>query len=154
MATRTRQKVKVERQTSQSKKWVHARITRPGEEDEELEDTEEIEVLVFETEPAYVRVNAGVTKKIVEYESLRVDIGASIPCYREQMQEQMDVTAEWVADRLDLEVDKYLGLDDEGEEEDEPSSPRKKIRASKKKSKKKSKSKTNKVRARRSRRDT
>jgi hypothetical protein len=138
--------VKVDRQTAEGKIWVHARICRPGEPDEDLEDSEEIEVQVFDVEPAYARVGAGVTKKIREYESLRVDVGASIPCYREQLAEQMEVTAEFVAERLDIECDKYLGEPEEDEDDGPPAT-----HSRKKKVKKKSKSKT---RKRRSRRDT
>jgi len=142
---RTRRKVKVERQTAEGKMWVHARICRPGESDEELEESEEIEVQVFETEPAYARVGAGVTKKIREYESLRVDVGASIPCYREQLAEQMEVTAEFVAERLDKECDKYLGEPEEEDEHDGPPA----THSRKKKVKKKGKRKTRKGRSRR-----
>ena len=142
---RTRRRVKVERQTAEGKMWVHARICRPGEPDEDLEDSEEIEVQVFDVEPAYARVGAGVTKKIREYESLRVDVGAWIPCYREQLAEQMEATAEWVAERLDVEVDKYLGESPEEDEDDGPPA----THSRKKKGKKKSKTKTRKRRSRR-----
>lgn len=141
---RTRRKVKVDRRTAEGKIWVHARICRPGEPDEDLEDSEEIEVQVFDVEPAYARVGAGVTKKIREYESLRVDVGASIPCYREQLAEQMEVTAEFVAERLDIECDKYLGEPEEDEDDGPPAT-----HSRKKKVKKKSKSKTRKRRNRR-----
>ncbi len=142
---RKRRKVKVDRQTAEGKMWVHARICRPGESDEDLEDSEEIEIQVFETEPAYARVGAGVTKKIREYESLRVDVGAWIPCYREQLAEQMEVVAEFIAERLDIEVDKYLGEPTEEDEDD--GSPASHSR--KKKVKKKGKRKTRKRRSRR-----
>jgi len=143
-----RKRVRVKRQTAEGKMWVRACICRPGEPDEELEDSEEIQVQTFEVEPAYVRIGAGVTKKIIEYESLRVDVAASIPCYREQMDGQADAAAEWVAVRLDAEVDKWLGTDEEGEDDGTSRTGKKKVR-SKKKSKKKSRTKT---RARRSRR--
>lgn len=142
---RRRSKVKVERQTAQGKVWVHARICRPGEPDEDLEDSEEIETQVFEVEPAYARVGAGVTRKLQEYESLRVDVGASIPCYREQLAEQMEATAEFVAERLDIEVGKYLGEPPEEDEDDGPPA----THSRKKKVKKKSKGKTRKRRSRR-----
>lgn len=142
---RTRRKVKVDRQTVEGKMWVHARICRPGEPDEELEDSEEIEIQVFEVEPAYARVGAGVTKKIREFESLRVDVGANIPCYREQLAEQMEVVAEFIAERLDIEVDKYLGEPTEEDEDDGPPA----THSRKKKVKKKGKRKARKGRNRR-----
>lgn len=139
---RTRAKVKREQVTGRT--WVHARIERPGEEDEELLEDEEISVHEFITDPAYVRVGAGVTRKIADFESLRVDAGASVPCYKEQIDKQFEATAEWVAERLDEQIDRWLGV----EEDDESPRTRKKTR-SKKESKKKSKSKTRKRRSRR-----
>ena len=114
-----RRRAKPEQQQATGRKWVKASIVRPGEPDEELLDEEEILVQQFETEPAYIRVGAGVTKKIAEYESLRVDIAATVPCYREQIQDQTDAVAEWVADRLDEEVDEYLGIESEPEEDED-----------------------------------
>lgn len=139
---RTRKKVK--RIQVAGRTWVHARIERPGEDDEELLEDEEILVHEFITDPAYVRVGAGVTRKMADYESLRVDAGASVPCYKEQMNDQFEAAAEWVAERLDEQVDRWLGE----EEDDEPPRTRKKTR-SKKESKKKSKSKTRKRGSRR-----
>ncbi len=142
-----RRRAKPEQQQATGRKWVKASIVRPGEPDEDLHDEEEVLVQQFEVEPAYIRVGAGVTKKIAEYESLRVDIAATVPCYREQIQEQTDAVAEWVADRLDEEVDEYLGIEPE-EEEDEDDDYRP-PRTTKKKGKKKSKKKSSaKVRAR------
>lgn len=68
-----------------------------------------LEVRKFETEPAYVRVNAGVTKKLADYESLRVDVAISVPCYVEEIEEVEQRVASLVADMLDAEIDEYLG---------------------------------------------
>ncbi len=141
-------RTRVKKEEAPGRVWVHARIERPGEEDEELEEYEEILVQRFEVDPAYVRIGAGVTKKIVDFESLRVDVAALVPCYKEQIDAQADATAEWVADRLDKEVDKWLGTE-EGVDDNGTSHSRKK------KGKKKSKSRSKKkARQRRSRRDT
>ena len=68
-----------------------------------------IEVRKFETEPAFVRINAGVTKNLGNYESLRVDVAISVPCYVEEIETVQKRTAEMVADMLDAEVEEYLG---------------------------------------------
>ncbi len=68
-----------------------------------------IEVRKFETEPAFVRINAGVTKNLGNYESLRVDVAISVPCYVEEIETVQKRTAEMVADMLDTEVEEYLG---------------------------------------------
>jgi hypothetical protein len=93
----------------------------PAEESEEVlvDEYEEIEVQVFHTEPAYIEARAGVTKALRQYESLRVDVKMLLPCYAERADAAFDYAAEWVADRLYDEVDKYFnGEDEDGPEED------------------------------------
>lgn len=68
-----------------------------------------IEVRKFETEPAFVRVNAGVTKNLGDYESLRVDVAITVPCYVEEIETVQKRTAALVADMLDTEVEEYIG---------------------------------------------
>jgi hypothetical protein len=73
------------------------------------EKRKSLEVRKFETEPAYVRVNAGVTKNLGNYESLRVDVSLTVPCYVEEIEQVQTRTAELVAKMLDDEVEEYLG---------------------------------------------
>ena len=68
-----------------------------------------LEVRKFETEPAWVRVNAGVTKNLGNYESLRVDVSISAPCYVEEIEDVQKNVAGLVADMLDAEIEEYLG---------------------------------------------
>lgn len=75
----------------------------------EEEKRKPIEVRKFETEPAYVRVNAGVTKNLGNYESLRVDVSITVPCYVEEIEKVEKRTAALVANMLDAEVIEYLG---------------------------------------------
>jgi hypothetical protein len=75
----------------------------------EEEKRKVVEVRKFATEPAYVRVNAGVTKNLGNYESLRVDVSLTVPCYVEEMEKVQKRTAELVASMLDAEVEEYLG---------------------------------------------
>ena len=70
-----------------------------------------IEVRKFETDPAFVRVNAGVTKNLGNYESLRVDVSLTVPCYVEEIEAVQKRTAGLVADMLDTEVEQYLGAE-------------------------------------------
>lgn len=72
-----------------------------------------IEVRQFVTEPAYVRVNAGVTKNLGNYESLRIDVSVSVPCYAEEIEKVEKRVASMVADMLDAEVDEYVGNTEE-----------------------------------------
>lgn len=80
-------------------------VSAYGSEDVVLEEQE---IHIFETDPARVRVNAGVTKNLGNYESLRVDVAISVPCYKEMVQETFDAVAEEVSDLLYEEVDNYL----------------------------------------------
>lgn len=80
--------------------------TKLGDTDEA---DEQLEVQKFETDPAYVRINAGVTRSIGDYESLRVDVAISVPCYKEEMDDILDTVGEMVQERLESEVDNYLG---------------------------------------------
>lgn len=68
---------------------------------------EVIEAVMFETDPAYIRIAHGVTKKIGEYESLRIDVAITLPCY----QETIDQTASDLGDRvgklMEAELDEY-----------------------------------------------
>lgn len=76
------------------------------------EAKEEMEIMQFDSDPAYVKVAAGVTKNLGNYESLRVDVSISVPCYVEVVQETFDAVAEQVSDLLADEVANYL--EDEG----------------------------------------
>lgn len=76
------------------------------------EETTERNIEFFETEPAFVRVAAGQTVNLGDYESLRVDVAVTMPCYREEINEVQKQAADWVALRLGEEIDTYLGDED------------------------------------------
>lgn len=69
--------------------------------------TERIAVRKFVTEPAYVRVNHGLTQNMGNYESLRVDVAITLPCYAEEISKALTVASDMAADFLDQEVGKY-----------------------------------------------
>lgn len=70
-----------------------------------------IAVRKFVTEPAYVRVSAGVTKNTGNYESLRIDVAITVPCYAEEVEKVQKRTADLVSDMLDAEIQAYIGED-------------------------------------------
>jgi len=49
-----------------------------------------------------------VTKNLGNYESLRVDVAVTAPCYREEIEKVQPRIAEMVARMLDEEVAEYL----------------------------------------------
>lgn len=74
----------------------------------EKDEQRVIDVRKFETEPAYVRVNAGVTKNMGNYESLRLDVSISCPCYVEEIDQVQAVVADSVAEFLNAEIANYI----------------------------------------------
>ena len=98
-----RTRKKVEKVEGKSTKAIRRKIY--GEEEEELSD----EVHVFETEPAYVRATAGVTKNLGDFESLRLDVSITLPCYAEDADKTYLAAADWVYDRLADEIEEYTG---------------------------------------------
>lgn len=74
----------------------------------------EFDAEIFETDPAYVRVAHGVTKSIGDYESLRVDVSISAPCYQEMIDDVAKDVGERVAVMLEDELDAY-GLELHGD---------------------------------------
>ena len=67
----------------------------------------EFDAEVFQSDPAFIRVSHGVTKSIGDYESLRVDVAITMPCYREQVTEMAEEVGEAVAVMLETELDAY-----------------------------------------------
>lgn len=74
---------------------------------EETEKTERIVVSKFVSEPAYIRVNAGMTHNMGNYESLRLDVSITMPCYPEEIDTMFPKIAEKVNDYLKAEMENY-----------------------------------------------
>ena len=59
-----------------------------NEDDGEPEEEEQVlDVHKFVTEPAKIFFQLGVTMNLGDYESARVTIGVTMPCYKEEMRE-------------------------------------------------------------------
>lgn len=89
--TKTKKEVKaaVRKQFSKSGKLLRA------------EDSEEtLEVHEFITEPVLLRVGFGVTENLGDFESVRVDISLTVPCYKEELEDAAKFAEEWVATRV------------------------------------------------------
>ena len=120
MPTSTRTRKKAAATVPPATMTVQSRIlTKDAESEEEevlVDEYEEVEVQVFHTEPAFVKASAGVTKSLRQFESLRVDVSMTLPCYTEKADEAFDYAAGWVSDRLYDEVDNYFK--GEGDDDD------------------------------------
>ncbi len=74
---------------------------------EERNRTEKLKVRKFLVEPAYVRVNAGMTKNMGNYESLRVDVSLTVPCYAEEIDKVFPTVADKASVFLQDELKNY-----------------------------------------------
>lgn len=75
-----------ELRVAEGKKWVRKQYRKLGKDEGEGElEEHQILVDVFETEPATAEGSIGLTINLGNYESLRIDVGARIPCYKEEL---------------------------------------------------------------------
>lgn len=65
---------------------------------------QKLAVTTFASEPAYVRVSAGVTKNLGNYESLRLDVAISMPCYPEEIDKVVPKVGDMVSAHLEREI--------------------------------------------------
>ena len=70
-------------------------------------ERQSISVHQFVTDPAYVEVHAGFTRNLTNFEFLRIDVSLRAPCYVEEANDVAPRVADWVAQRLDEEIQKY-----------------------------------------------
>lgn len=110
---RQRVKSKPVKQTAQTTLIVNASLY--GRKNDRIE---KIEIQPFVTEPAYVRASAGVTRNLGEYESLRVDVSITVPCYPEEIDQVYTNLTDKVCELLDEEVSRYIEGGPEVEEEE------------------------------------
>ena len=76
-------------------------------EEEERDDL--VEVHVFATEPARANAEISRTVNLGDYESVRVQVGVSLPCYKEEIGPALEEASAIAGGFLDREL-KGLGL--------------------------------------------
>ena len=59
--------------------------------------------------PAFVKVGAGLTINLGNFESLRIDCSVTVPCGRERLKEGHEIASQFVADRISEEQTNWLG---------------------------------------------
>lgn len=77
----------------------------------------DLEVEKFITEPAFVKVSASQTRSPMEYESVKVEVSVTLPCYAEEAEEVLKEASDMVAKHLEDELDYHMKGDDGGEAE-------------------------------------
>jgi len=70
-------------------------------------DVEEdiIAIHKFETDPAVVGVDYGLTMNLGDYESAKIGVSVSVPCYKEELNEAYEFAQAWAEERLAKERD-------------------------------------------------
>ena len=99
-----RSRVPVRPTETESEEKVIVTSTYGGEE---RSRNEKISVRRFRVEPAYVRVNVGMTKNMGNYESLRVDVSLTIPCYTEEIDKVFAMAADKASTFMGEELKNY-----------------------------------------------
>ncbi len=69
-----------------------------------------IAVHKFVTEPTRVTVDAGLTINLGNYETARIRVGISVPCYREEADAAYEQAYGWVTDRVAEETKKMRSV--------------------------------------------
>lgn len=77
------------------------------------EEDREVDVLsaAFSEEdpPAFVKVSAGLTINMGNFESLRIDCAVTLPCKRGDLEAAHQIASDFVADRISEEQTNWLG---------------------------------------------
>lgn len=89
-----------DRQVLLSTVLVRTQFRKDKEDGPVEEDAKELEVHQFVTEPAKVSYEVGLTMNLGNYESARITVGVTIPCYREEL----GVAMEFAKYRAEAEV--------------------------------------------------
>ena len=83
---------------------VTVKQTQVGTVNKDSEEREQIEVSRFVTDPAYVTFACGATLNMGNYQSLRIDVRVSLPCYIEEIDDMYITAKKWVDERLNKEL--------------------------------------------------
>jgi hypothetical protein len=68
-------------------------------------EEETLAVHRFLTEPARVEVSLGLTLNLTNYESAKITIGITVPCYKEETEDAFAWAKDWVEKRVSAEVE-------------------------------------------------
>jgi hypothetical protein len=77
--------------------------TGAGEQELKAEDAI-LRIMKFVTTPAVVNLEMGVTLNLGQFESARITVGVSVPCYKEEVDQAYAYAKTWITERLQAEV--------------------------------------------------
>lgn len=86
-------------------------VTQSSAYGDESESTDYLPEQTFPpgVEPAFVRVSAGGTYNLGNYESLRLDVSVTLPCLPSDIEAAYDTATEFVSDKIQREEASWLG---------------------------------------------
>jgi hypothetical protein len=77
--------------------FVTRQFRLSGKDVGEAEETDEVlEIHKFATQPANVRVEMGMTINLGNYESAKISVCLSVPCYKEEADAAFEYAKKWV----------------------------------------------------------
>lgn len=76
-----------------------------GKEEHEEVENKELDIHRFQTEPASVFVKFGRTINVGNFESVRLDVGVNLPCYKEEIEGAYDKAVKFVVGKIQEEVE-------------------------------------------------
>ena len=76
-----------------------------GKEGEPSTKEETLSIQRFVTDPARVSLEMGLTLNLGNYESARISVSVSVPCYREEAHDAYNFARKWVIERVNQERD-------------------------------------------------
>lgn len=94
--------------TEQATRTSHAVVTNYDYDEKQDEILEDVEFAPGQ-EPAFVRVGAGKTLNLGDFNSLRVDVSVTIPCLRSGLNDAIEAASSFVSEKLMDEEIKWLG---------------------------------------------
>lgn len=63
-----------------------------------------------ERPPAYVRISAGLTLNLGNFESLRIDCAVELPCLPEDLESAYEEASDFVQEKIAQEEEKWVGV--------------------------------------------
>ncbi len=92
--------------------YVNSRYGPRGKETVSKETSEVAAVAKFETQPALIHRGYGVTLNQGNYESARVDVSVTLPCYVEDLEHADEYARVFVEERIKQEIASVKGGSD------------------------------------------
>ena len=77
-------------------------------------DEDIIAVHKFETDPAMVTVDYGLTMNLGDYNAARLSVSVTVPCYKEEIDEAYEFAQAWAEERLSKERDMIVASRKDG----------------------------------------